>query len=203
MRSLNNHFQKIKTNNRFDLYILGLIWLFHVITNSIWLLLDKYPPTWDSAHHLTMTLSWLDLFKTPSLPGLQAVLAASSYPPFSYFIISPFYLIFGKSADVAVLASGSLWLGLLLLATYGIGREVYNRKSGLLAACFFCGWAFRTALSFAETAGNAVEFALEASPCPGFTTALTLCFFFLFDVFFFCIRPMLHLKPVSYPAPLS
>jgi 4-amino-4-deoxy-L-arabinose transferase-like glycosyltransferase len=124
----------IKPENRRDFYILGLIWLFHICANTIWLYLDKFPPTWDSAHHLTMTLSWLDLLKAPSLLGLKAVLAASSYPPLSYLIVTPFYLLFGRSADVAVLVSGSIWLGLLLFAAYGVGKEVYNRKSGLLAA---------------------------------------------------------------------
>jgi 4-amino-4-deoxy-L-arabinose transferase-like glycosyltransferase len=124
----------IELENRRDLYILGSIWLFHVCANAIWLILDKFPPSWDSAHHLTMTLSWLDFFKAPSLIGLKAVLGASSYPPLSYLIITPFYLLFGKSPDVAVFVSGALWLGLLLFATYGIGKEVYNRKSGLLAA---------------------------------------------------------------------
>jgi 4-amino-4-deoxy-L-arabinose transferase-like glycosyltransferase len=124
----------INLESRRDILILGSIWLFHVCANTIWLLLDKFPPTWDSAHHLTMTLSWLDLFKAPSLLGLKAVLAASSYPPLSYLVVTPFYLIFGRSADVAVLVSGSIWLGLLLFAVYGVGKEVYNRMSGLLAA---------------------------------------------------------------------
>jgi len=123
-----------KPESRRDFYILGLIWLFHVGANTIWLLLDKFPPTWDSAHHLTMTLSWLDIFKEPSLLGLKAVLGASSYPPLSYLVVSPFYLFFGRSADVAVLGSGSIWLGLLLFSTYGLGKEIYNRNSGLLAA---------------------------------------------------------------------
>ena len=61
-------------------------------------------------------------------------MAASSYPPLSYLIVTPFYLLFGRSADVAVLVSGSIWLGLLLFAAYGVGKEIYNRKSGLLAA---------------------------------------------------------------------
>ena len=124
----------IKPKNRRDLFFLGSIWLLHISANAIWLILDKFPPTWDSAHHLTMTLSWLDFFKLPSLIILKANLAASSYPPLSYLVIPPFYLFFGKSPDLAVFVSGALWLGLLLLATYGLGKEVYNRKSGLLAA---------------------------------------------------------------------
>jgi len=77
---------------------------------------------------------WSDFLQAPSLRGLHVAFASSSYPPFPYLIVSPFYLLFSRSADVAVLGSGALWLGLLLSATYGIGREVYNRKSGLLAA---------------------------------------------------------------------
>jgi 4-amino-4-deoxy-L-arabinose transferase-like glycosyltransferase len=35
---------------------------------------------------------------------------------------------------VATLTSGALWLGLLILATYRLGKEVHSRRSGLLAA---------------------------------------------------------------------
>ena len=126
----------IKTiiRDRRDLYILGAIWLVYLLGNTIWVVLDKFPPTWDSAHHLTMTLVWLDFIKSPSLSGLKAAYAASSYPPLPYLLVTPFYMLFGKSEDVAILGSSSVWLGLLLLATYGLGKRIYNRRAGLLAA---------------------------------------------------------------------
>jgi 4-amino-4-deoxy-L-arabinose transferase-like glycosyltransferase len=111
-----------------------LLWLFHSAVNTVWLFLDNFPPTWDSAHHLTMTLMWLDYVKSPSLVGLKAVMAASSYPALPYLVVTPVYLLFGRSADAAVLGSSALWLGLLLFGTYGLGKEVYSRKAGLLAA---------------------------------------------------------------------
>jgi 4-amino-4-deoxy-L-arabinose transferase-like glycosyltransferase len=124
----------LEANDRRDLLLLGLIWLFHACANTVWLLLDNFPPTWDSAHHLTMTLKWLEFLQSPSILGLKVVAASSSYPPLPYLVVSPFYIIFGKNPDVAVLSSGILWLGLLLLAVYGIGREIFNRKAGLFAA---------------------------------------------------------------------
>lgn len=118
-----------------DLSLLGVLWLFYVIFNAVWLRLDNYPPAWDSAHHLTMTLRWLAFWQAPSLDGLRVVAAASSYPPLPYLVVLPFYLLFGRDADVATLTSGALWLGLLILATYRLGKEVHNsRRSGLLAA---------------------------------------------------------------------
>jgi 4-amino-4-deoxy-L-arabinose transferase-like glycosyltransferase len=110
------------------------LWLFHVALNAVWLRLDNYPPAWDSAHHLSMTLRWLAFWQTPSLGGLRAVAAASSYTPLPYWLVLPFYPLFGRGADVAILANGAIWLGVLLVATYGLGRQVANRRVGLLAA---------------------------------------------------------------------
>lgn len=121
------------SNLRRDLLLLAL-WLFHVLVNALWLYLDNYPPAWDSAHHLSMTLRWLAFWQAPSLDGIKAVAAASSYSPLSYWLILPFYSLFGRSADVAVLANGALWLGVLLWATYGLGRQVATPRAGLLAA---------------------------------------------------------------------
>jgi 4-amino-4-deoxy-L-arabinose transferase-like glycosyltransferase len=117
-----------------DLLLLGALWLFHVSLNAVWLYLDNYPPAWDSAHHLTMTLRWLAFWQAPSLAGIRAVAAASAYAPLSYWLVLPFYTLFGHGADVAVLANGAIWLGVLLMATYGLGREVASPQAGLLAA---------------------------------------------------------------------
>jgi 4-amino-4-deoxy-L-arabinose transferase-like glycosyltransferase len=108
--------------------------MFHVILLAVWLRLDNYPPAWDSAHHLSMTLRWLDFWQATSLDGLGAVAAASSYAPLSYWLVLPFYTLFGRGADVAVLANGAIWLGILLLATYRLGRHIASRSVGLLAA---------------------------------------------------------------------
>lgn len=125
-------------SNRFtDLQVflvLGAVWLFHVIGNAIWLSLDQFPPSWDTAHHLTMSLGWHEFLKSPGLDVLKPLAAESSYPPLSYIIVTPFYELFGKTADVAVFFSGSLWLSILLFATYMLGREVFNPKTGLYAA---------------------------------------------------------------------
>jgi 4-amino-4-deoxy-L-arabinose transferase-like glycosyltransferase len=117
-----------------DLIPLTGLWLFHVICNAVWLNLDKYPPAWDSAHHLTMTLRWLAFWQSPSLASLKLVAAASSYSPLNYWMMVPFYAVSGRDADGIILASGSIWLAILILATYGLGKQVHGRRSGLLAA---------------------------------------------------------------------
>ena len=117
-----------------DLLLLGVLWLFHLVLNAAWLHLDNYPPAWDSAHHLTMTLRWLEYWQTPSLASLRIVAAASSYSPLPYWLVIPFYMLFGREADVAILGNGAIWLGVLVLATYGLGCQIHSRKTGLLAA---------------------------------------------------------------------
>ncbi|GMQ78476.1 MAG: hypothetical protein BMS9Abin02_0990 [Anaerolineae bacterium] len=126
--------ERIQRNSTFDLLLLAGLWLLQLLNNAIWLHLDNYPPGWDSAHHLTMSLRWLRFWSAPSLIHLKQVAAASSYPPLTYQITIPFYLLFGQDADVAILASNSLWLGLLIFATYRLGREIFSRAAGLVAA---------------------------------------------------------------------
>jgi len=117
-----------------DLLPLTALWLFHVICNAVWLYLDKHPPAWDSAHHLTMNLRWLAFWQSPGLDNLKLVAAASSYPPLPYWMMVPFYLLIGLNTDGIILANGSIWLAILILATYGLGKQVHGRRSGLLAA---------------------------------------------------------------------
>jgi len=81
-----------------------------------------------------MSLAWYEFLQAPSLEGLKTLAAGTAYPPLSYLIVTPFYELFGRTPDVAVFSSGAIWLLILLFATYGLGREVYNRKAGLLAA---------------------------------------------------------------------
>lgn len=123
-----------RSNPYLDFILLAGLWLVQLLNNAIWLKLDNYPPGWDSAHHLTMSLRWLRFWADPNLTHLQQVAAASSYPPLPYHVTIPFYLFFGQDADMAILASNSLWLGLLIIATYALGRELFNRTAGLVAA---------------------------------------------------------------------
>ena len=57
------------------------------------------------------------------------------YPPFRYWTTLPFYLAFGTSLKVAVL-SNIVFIALLVFSMYGIGRELWDRTTGLLSALF-------------------------------------------------------------------
>jgi len=126
--------------------LVGGLWLFHVLLNAAWLHLDNYPPSWDSAHHLSTTLRWLAFWQSPSLANLQVAAGNSSYPPLTYCLVIPFYLLFGREPDVAILGNGALWLAVLLAATYGLGRQIRGTRTGLLAAAIVSSYPLIVAL---------------------------------------------------------
>ncbi len=108
-----------------------------MLINYVWIISDNasLPPS-DTYIFLTQLLSFIDRFSLESLAELFAQVSELSHlgrPPLYQLLTAPFILVFGRSADAA-LAVNFIFLPLLLLATYGLGRLVNNGRAGLLAA---------------------------------------------------------------------
>lgn len=112
--------------------ILGLVAAIFIL-NLRWVQLETRPPQWDMARHLWNSLVYLGRFKTVNLTELIG--NYSYYPPLVYWLTIPIYLVFGISVASAVAING-LFLAVLALSTYGIGRQLWNRRAGLLAVVF-------------------------------------------------------------------
>jgi 4-amino-4-deoxy-L-arabinose transferase-like glycosyltransferase len=83
--------------------------------------------------HLYESLQYLQLAKTAPF---RLMVLYTYYPPLTYLVSAPFYLVFGTSITTAV-AANSLFLLVGVLAVYGIGRRVADSTVGLLAALLF------------------------------------------------------------------
>ena len=102
----------------------------------LWRALDKRPPDWDQARHLGDGIVYDHLFSLAHpLRFLEYYLY---YPPGVPWVTDVFYAVTGSESinfGVAILSNG-VFEAILLFATYGIGKEVYGRRTGLLAAFF-------------------------------------------------------------------
>jgi len=101
--------------------------------NLIWIHIDEHPPHWDMGGHLSSSLLY-----NRYLTNLDVVTFFGTYivyPPLVYWLAQPFYLIFGEDISVAV-ASQTIFLIVLAFSTYGVGRELWSKRTGLLAVFF-------------------------------------------------------------------
>jgi len=114
--------------------LLGLF-LFHTALNWMWTEANVTLMGWDRSSHLAKTLIYNDILREINLRSLFTALTWPwNRPPFPFLTVVPFYRLFGESTDVALM-SNCLYLAILLWSVYGIGRVLYGRKVGLLAAC--------------------------------------------------------------------
>lgn len=113
--------------------LLGLF-LFHVINNWIWAVTNVTLLGWDRSSHLAKTLIYNDILRQIDIRSVFTALTWPwNRPPLPFLSVVPFYRLFGVSTDIALM-SNCLYLGILLLSVYGIGRTVRTGKVGLYAA---------------------------------------------------------------------
>jgi 4-amino-4-deoxy-L-arabinose transferase-like glycosyltransferase len=115
-----------------DALLLGTLWAILTALNMLWTALNARPPHWDEANHLGNSVI---LFATFSWSHLSEwVQGYFYYPPFAYWIADAFYVASGHTDQWVAILSQSVFLALLIGATYGIGRQLWSSRVGLLAA---------------------------------------------------------------------
>lgn len=118
-------------NTKIDYVLLICLLALHVTANCIWLAQDTSPPAWDPSGHLTQSLDYYDILTAGKFGNV--FLDSNRYPPLVYVTTTPFYLMFGRSEDVACM-SLMQYLAILIFSTYFLGRYMFNRTTGLLSA---------------------------------------------------------------------
>ncbi len=115
-------------------FLLAASFLYLVVADLIWIARDTRPPFWDMAEHQSSALRIYDAFASQGVRAISDVpLFTLPYPPFYQSVVAAFYAIFGRSVDVAQSAN-LLAIGILLLATYGLGRTVLKPIPAAAAA---------------------------------------------------------------------
>lgn len=130
-----------------DYLLLSLVLLLYGINIYYLTSLDFEPPKWDESVHLRDSLVFYNVLSDPfqiNLEIIKEIINKSEqypllrpsgyYPPFAPILTSILYLMFGTSSKVAVM-SNIIFLIILNLSVYEIGKYLFNRNVGLLA-CF-------------------------------------------------------------------
>lgn len=122
-----------------DYAFLAAVTLTIFFFNDRWISEETRPPHWDMGWHLSNSLAYLDALHLRTFYRLWTNYLF--YPPFRYWTSLPFYLAFGKTVRVAV-DTNIIFIALLAFSVYGLGRELWNRLTGLLASVFILATPF-------------------------------------------------------------
>jgi|GEM_PF-2557381 len=121
-----------------DKYITALLLVFILgaVFDVAWLKAETLPPGWDESLHLTKSLDYYNILTNPGLDMISNLIQVDNYyPPFYHFSTVLSYLLFGTSMHAAI-SINIFYFGILLFSAYGIGKHLYNKETGLLAAAF-------------------------------------------------------------------
>jgi 4-amino-4-deoxy-L-arabinose transferase-like glycosyltransferase len=153
--------------------LLGVLIAAQVAVNWAWLRTNVVILGWDRPRHLIESLVYNDILQQVTLRStFEAWTHSGYYPPLFHWAMVGFYKLFGVSMDVAA-AVNTVFLVVLLVAAYGIGRQIGGRGVGLLSA-------FLTStlpMIFAMSRYTYIEFSLTAMVAVSFWLLL-LCWGF-------------------------
>ncbi|OGS19178.1 MAG: hypothetical protein A3J83_07285 [Elusimicrobia bacterium RIFOXYA2_FULL_40_6] len=132
----------IKKYWKFSTLCLSALFVFHVVFALIWLKIDTRPASYDQTFHLLLSYGYFDVVKVPSHDILIRLMDVSKYyPPVYHLCIVPFHFLFGISGHNFIFVN-LFFLSILFFTLYKIGKTLYSRETGLLAAVVFSSVAF-------------------------------------------------------------
>ncbi|MFQ5673414.1 MAG: LmeA family phospholipid-binding protein [Nitrospinales bacterium] len=114
--------------------------------NGLWVTLDTRPPHWDAAAHLRIASKYLHVLTSPASRWVDLLDVESYYPPLYHLSLAPFLAWFGPYADRAVWVNG-LYLSVIIVSTFGIGRTLFGWETGLAAAFFIACYPYLAYIS--------------------------------------------------------
>ncbi len=123
-----------KLNLRRPGLLFAAVSLVFVITNAIWLRLDRSPPSWDDGYYLTKSLVLYDALSNDGLFGYakRSLTVMGDKPPLIAILPTPIYFLIGRRWRAAY-AVNLIFLLVMFAVLYRLGRRYANRRAGLLA----------------------------------------------------------------------
>jgi 4-amino-4-deoxy-L-arabinose transferase-like glycosyltransferase len=115
---------------------IGVTLVFLAIT-CWWLTQDRSIPIFDAGLHLSLAINVHQALSSGHL--LKALTLAIPYPPFAYLVGSLGIFIGGVGIAPLVLAENLVFVPLLALGCYQVGRLAFGPTAGLLAVVFALG----------------------------------------------------------------
>ncbi|HSX39702.1 MAG TPA: glycosyltransferase family 39 protein, partial [Candidatus Saccharimonadales bacterium] len=119
---------------------LSLVALFHVAVNVVWQVLDKAPPTWDSAGHLGLSFLFAD--RIPALINANIKIVdflqiSNYYPPLIHIIGGFLILFFGRNYFSALFLSTVFFVVAIIYLYEVVLVKFNNQKLALLTVLIF------------------------------------------------------------------
>lgn len=133
-----SHLQVILDKAQKNKYLVAiiLIFLLSALSDYMWLRHETEPPGWDESDHLTKSLEYYNILTNPGSGMISNLIQVDNYyPPFYHFSTALSYFLFGTSMHAAI-SINIFYFCILLFSVYGIGKYLYNKETGLLAAAF-------------------------------------------------------------------
>ena len=133
--------------------ILTGLWLFGVVCDRVWFMVDQSVPAWDQAQYLTDSLLFQQILQQPQWFSGQWWThfwqLSPKFAPLTFILTVPFLNIFGTGEEQATLIH-SFFSAILLASVYGLGSKLFNRQVGLWAAvfCLFLPGLYRLRLQY-------------------------------------------------------
>jgi hypothetical protein len=113
--------------------LLGAVVAFVAVT-VWWLTRDDRVQDWDNGLHTLLAFGVHDQLASGHLTGWFTEF--NTYPPLVHLLGAVAVFVAGKSPMALIIASNLIFVPLLALSCYGVGRLVYGPPAGLLAALF-------------------------------------------------------------------
>lgn len=115
-----------------DLGLVALLSMSVTICDVVWRAMETRPPHWDMGRHLWQGMNYLGLAQGQLWYDFAT--QYMYYPPLVYWTSLPF--IWHHPSATAAVATNGIYIAILAGATYGIGKELWGRGTGLLASVF-------------------------------------------------------------------
>jgi hypothetical protein len=119
---------------------LALVWLtvgLFVAVSAWWLMHDNRVPDYDSGAHMNAAFLYFKDFSAGHL--LRPFVGFDTYPPLVRVVGALAIFLFGMHPMALVLSSNVVFVPLLALGCYGVGKLLAGPRAGLLAALFALG----------------------------------------------------------------
>ncbi len=124
--------KKFKPNKY--LIILIFIIIFHAILNYTILSIDNTYMVYDESNAYTFSLRIFNLVKSNPINLFYYFMNDQcTYPPLMHLASTPYYALFGTTQDISAFSNITFFI-ILILATYSIGKNLFNDKIGILSA---------------------------------------------------------------------
>ncbi len=121
---------------------IALVALFVGVT-SWWLTQDRGIPIFDAGLHLSLTINVYEHLRSGDIGG--ALTLSVPYPPFTYLVGAMGMWIGGVGVAPPIVAENLIFVPLLALGCYNVGRLAFSPRAGLLAVVFALGSPLVTA----------------------------------------------------------